>query len=158
MAKVIILGKTEAQDTYVVFTGKGVMLSRSVRRIATEWKSHLGFYVHFNAPAWCFKTGFGSRLIPTRRTLEALPAFSDAPAGPVLPSALHDPDGEAVRKKAQEEQREESEMQSMAKMDFPAGPHTQVSQHRLPQRHQQKLQLLVRQRMQELLTRRWSLI
>ena len=48
--RVIVLGKTESQYTYVVFTGKSVMLSRSVRRIATDWKNHLGFYIHFNAP------------------------------------------------------------------------------------------------------------
>ena len=48
--RVIVLGKTESQDTYVVFTGRSVMLSRSVRRIATDWKNHLGFYIHFNAP------------------------------------------------------------------------------------------------------------
>ena len=118
--RVIILGKTESQDTYVVFTGKGVMLSRSVRRIATDWKSHMGFYIYFNAPTWCFKTGFGSRIIPTRRSVEATPASDRAPIGPVLPSALHDADGEAVRKKAQEELREESELKSMEKQDHPA--------------------------------------
>ena len=40
--RVIILGKTESQDTYVVFTGKGVMLSRSVRRLEKPpWLLHL---------------------------------------------------------------------------------------------------------------------
>ena len=96
------------------------MLSRSVRRIATDWKSHMGFYVYFNAPTWCFKTGFGSRIIPTRRSVEAVPASDRAPIGPVLPSALHDADGEAVRKKAQEELREETELKSMEKQDHPA--------------------------------------
>ena len=37
--------------------------------------------------------------------------------GPVLPSVLHDADGEAVRKKAQEEQREEQEKQAMGNED-----------------------------------------
>ena len=39
--RVIVLGKTEAQDTYVVFTGSTAMLTKSVRRIATDWKCHL---------------------------------------------------------------------------------------------------------------------
>ena len=80
----------------------------------------MGFYVYFNAPTWCFKTGFGSRIIPTRRSVEAVPASDRAPIGPVLPSALHDADGEAVRKKAQEELREETELKSMEKQDHPA--------------------------------------
>ena len=56
--RVLVLGKTEAQDTYIVFTGSTVMLTRSIRRIATDWKCHLGFYLHFNAPTWQFKSGF----------------------------------------------------------------------------------------------------
>ena len=87
------------------------MLSRSIRRI------DLGFYVHFNAPTWCFKTGFGSRIIPTRRTVEPLPASNVAPIGPVMPSSFHDADGEAVRAKAQEEKREEGEQQLMGVED-----------------------------------------
>ena len=47
--RVIVLGKTESQDTYVVFTGSTIMLTRSVRRIATDWKCHLGFFLHFNS-------------------------------------------------------------------------------------------------------------
>ena len=115
--RVLVLGKTEGQDTYVVFTGKNVMLSRSIRRIATDWKAHLGYYVHFNAPTWCFKTGFGSRIIPTRRTVEPLPASNAAPIGPVMPSPLHDADGEAVRAQAQEEKREEGEQHLMGVED-----------------------------------------
>ena len=33
--RVTVLGKTESQDTYVTFTGTKIMLTRSVRRIAT---------------------------------------------------------------------------------------------------------------------------
>ena len=75
-------------------------------------------YSHFNAPTWCFKTGFGGRIIPSRCTVEGLPAPSNAPVGPVLPSILRDANGEAVTQKAQEE----AEMHPMAKMDFPSEP------------------------------------
>ena len=54
-------------------------------------------YTH-TSPTWCFKTGFGGRLIPTR-TVETLPAPRNAPTGPVFPSAFHDADG-AVKQKA----------------------------------------------------------
>ena len=70
MARVLMLGKTEGQDTFVVYTGSSVMRSRSVRRIQTDWKSHLGFYIHFDAPTWRFKAGFGGRVLPIKRTVE----------------------------------------------------------------------------------------
>ena len=73
---VIVLGKTESQDTYVVFTGTAVMLTRSVRRVSTDWKCHLGFYLHFNAPTWKFKTGFGGRVVPTNELLKVFPQVS----------------------------------------------------------------------------------
>eukprot|EP00435_Cladocopium_sp_Y103_P064486 s357_g26.t1 len=87
--RVIMLGKTESQDTYVVFTGSGVMLTKSVRGIQCEWKAYLGFYIHFNAPTWQFKPGFGGRIIPTKRTVEPSPESAQLPVGPVLPSILH---------------------------------------------------------------------
>jgi hypothetical protein len=40
--------ESEAQGTYIVFTGSTVMLTRSIRRIDTDWNCHLGFYLHFN--------------------------------------------------------------------------------------------------------------
>ena len=39
--RVIVLGKTESQDSCVVFRGKSVMACGSVSRIATNWKNHL---------------------------------------------------------------------------------------------------------------------
>ena len=97
--RVIVLGKTEAQDTYVVFTGQSVMLTRSIRRISTDWKCHLGFYLHFNAPTWRFKAGFGGRVVPTKRAVPAKSASFSLPQGPVLPSPLHDKDAEDVKQK-----------------------------------------------------------
>jgi hypothetical protein len=78
---------------------------------------NLGFYIHFDAPTWKFKAGFGGRVIPTKRSVEPLPESQQPPLGPVLPSVLHDVDGEAVRKKAHEEQREEQEKQAMGNED-----------------------------------------
>jgi len=131
--KVLVLGKAEGQDIYVVFTGRGVMQSRSIRRIATDWKAHLGSCVHFNAPTWCFKTGLGSRIIPTRRTVEPWPASSAEPVGPVLPSALHGADGEAVKQKAREEKQEEGELQAMGAEDVrPKHPESEAATTSIP--------------------------
>ena len=108
--RVIMLGKAECQDTFVVFTGSGVMLTKSVRRIQCDWKSHLGFYIQFNAPTWQFKPGFGGHIIPTKRTVEPISQAAQPPVGPVLPSMLYDADEEAVRRKTAEEKQEESEV------------------------------------------------
>ena len=101
--RALMLGKTEGQDTFVVYTGTSVMLARSVRRIQSDWKSHLGFFIHFDAPTWRFKAGFGGRVIPTKRTVDPMSASQQQPLGPILPSQFHDADGAAVRKKAEEE-------------------------------------------------------
>ena len=115
--RVIVLGKTEAQDTYVVFTGQSVMLTRSIRRISTDWKCHLGFFLHFNAPTWRFKAGFGGRVLPTKRHVAGQPASFNAPVGAVLPSAFHDKDAEDVKQKQLEEKAEERETFSMGQED-----------------------------------------
>eukprot|EP00435_Cladocopium_sp_Y103_P063886 s153_g25.t1 len=115
--RVLVLGKTEAQDTYIVFTGQSIMLTRSVRRIATDWKCHLGFYLHFNSPTWRSKTGFGGRIIPAKRSIGGESASFKPPDAPVLPHPLHDADGEAVRKKMIEEKGEERETAAMGEED-----------------------------------------
>ena len=108
--RVLVLGKTEAQDTYIVFTGSAVMLTRSIRRISTDWKCHLGFYFHFiNAPTWQFKSGFGGRVIPTRKTVLGRSASFEPPAAPVLSHPLYGADAEAVKKKMLEEKAEKRE-------------------------------------------------
>ena len=55
--RMIFLGKVEAQDSFVCFDGGNIVLTKSVRRVATSWKSHLGFYVSFKNASWEFKTG-----------------------------------------------------------------------------------------------------
>ena len=115
--RVIVLGKTESQDTYVVFTGSTIMLTRSVRRIATDWKCHLGFFLHFNSPTWRFKAGFGGRIIPTKRSVEGQSASFVAPQTAVLPSPFHDKDAEDVKQKMLEEKAEARESLSMGQED-----------------------------------------
>ena len=127
--RVIVLGKTESQDTYVVFTGAAVMLTRSVRRVSTDWKNHLGFYLHFNAPTWKFKTGFGGRVVPTKRAVEGISASFQAPQGDVLPSSFHDAEAEAVKNKAAEEKLEEREMVSMGHEDKTFDPRDKAVAH-----------------------------
>ena len=117
--RVIVLGKTETQDTYVVFTGSTIMLTRSVRRIATDWKCHLGFYLHFNSPTLRFKAGLGGRIIPTKRSVEGQSASFAAPQTAVLPSPVHDKDAEDVKRKMLEERTEERETLSMGQEDKP---------------------------------------
>ena len=115
----IVLGKTESQDTYVVFTGTAVMLTRSVRRVSTDWKCHLGFYLHFNAPTWKFKTGFGGRVVPKKRAVEGISASFQ----------VHDAEAEAVKNKAAEEKLEEREMVSMGHEDKTFDPRDKAVAH-----------------------------
>ena len=95
------------------------MLTRSIRRIATDWKCHLGFYLHFNCPALSFKAGFGGRIIPTKRSVERQSASFAAPQTAVLPSPFHDKDAEDVKQKMIEEKTEERESLSMGEEDKP---------------------------------------
>eukprot|EP00435_Cladocopium_sp_Y103_P018358 s4574_g4.t1 len=102
--RVLVLGKTETQDTYIVYIGSAIMLTRSVRRIATL---QLGR----------FKSGFGGRIIPTKCSIAGQSASFKPPDTPVLPHPLHDADGEAVRKKMIEEKGEEREAHAMGSED-----------------------------------------
>ena len=81
MAKSPYAWQTEGQDTFVVYTGTSVMLARSVRCIQSDWKSHLGFFIHFDAPTWRFKAGFGGCVIPTKRTVDPISASQQQPPG-----------------------------------------------------------------------------
>ena len=71
--RVIVLGKTEAQDTNVVFTGRSVMLTRSIRRISTDWKCHLGFSTSMHQRGDS-KQVLGGRVGPTRADSETVHA------------------------------------------------------------------------------------
>ena len=115
--RMLFLGKVEGQDSFILYNGSHVMLSRSIRRIDSDWKEYLGFFMHFHAPTWDFKTGYGGRIVSTKTKLEAQTVSFTKPLGDVEPSKLHDAEAEAVRLKAREEQREESEIAAMGQED-----------------------------------------
>ena len=65
--KSLFLGKTEGQDSFVVYDGERILLTKSVRRIGQDWGLSLAFYKEFKCPTFDYQTGFGSRIIPTKR-------------------------------------------------------------------------------------------
>lgn len=76
------------------------MLTRSVRKIETDWKCHMGgSYLRFNSPTWRSKTSFGGKMIPTKRSIQGQIASFKPPDAPVLPPLSHDADAEAVKEK-----------------------------------------------------------
>lgn len=110
--RMICIGKVEAQDTFVLYTGSQVVSSRSIRRIFGDWKTHMRFHVHFDAPTWNFKVGYGGRVVPTKfKTIPRSVGFK-MPKDPIEPSGFYGADAEAVKEKAKEEQREEREVES----------------------------------------------
>eukprot|EP00435_Cladocopium_sp_Y103_P042490 s2990_g11.t1 len=115
--RMIFLTKSETHDSYLLYEGTGLVLTRSIRRIDTNWKSHLAYCKSF--PCWSFeyRSGFGSRVLPTKATKAALGASAAAPVGSVEPSPFVDEDAEAVKQKHLEEVREENEAQEMALHD-----------------------------------------
>ena len=44
--RMIFLGKAETQNSYVLCDGQSIVLSKSVRRINSSWRSHLAYYLH----------------------------------------------------------------------------------------------------------------
>ena len=121
--RALFLGKVDGQDSFLLYSGSHLVLTRSIRRIDTDWKGHLAFYSAFKCNSWEYKSGFGGRVVPTKIKREALSVGFHPPRGEIEPSAFHDADAEAVREKAREELREESERVEMGAHD---------DQHELP--------------------------
>ena len=118
--RMLFLGKVENQDSFLLFNGSSLVLTRSVRRINTDWKTHLKYYLQFNPFSWQFKVGFGGRVVPTKRRAPGPRAVTFAPPqGEVAPARLVNEEAEAVKQKAVEERREEKESSSMAAHDSP---------------------------------------
>ena len=116
--RMIYLGKVENQDSFLLYNGTSLLLTRSVRRINTDWRTHMKFHLNLNLHSWQYKVGFGSRVVPTKKRGVAPRGVSfAAPLGDVAPSALVDEEAEAVKKKAQEEKQEEHETAQMSGHD-----------------------------------------
>ena len=113
------VGKTEPHDTYILYDGSGLVLTRSVRRIDVNWKSHLKYYNMFSHWSWEYKPGYGGGVLPTKSSKTALGAAYSGPTGSIEPSPFVDEDAEAVRQKHLEEVREEDETNEMSLHDRP---------------------------------------
>ena len=115
--KALFLGKTEGQDSFIVYDGTKVLLTKSIRRIGRDWGLSLAYFKEFNCPTFDYQTGFGSRIIPTKREAVALPALPNLVPLESIAVKAKDLEAEAVIKKAIEENREEDETKRMSGND-----------------------------------------
>ena len=104
-AKQQLGGKSDTQNSFVLFDGQSIVLSKSIRRISTTWRSHLAHYLHCKRYSWQFKSGFGARILPTMKRAIPQSASFEVPLAPIESSKLHDPDAEAVIEFAEQEKR-----------------------------------------------------
>ena len=118
-SRMIFLGKVDPQDSFILYNGVNLVLVKSIRRIQTDWRGHLAFYVNFKCSSFDYKSGFGGRVVPTKANRSAVGASFNQPQGTIQPSAFYDEDGAAVIEKAKEEKREELESSKMALWDRP---------------------------------------
>ena len=116
--RMIFLGKAETQNSYVLFDGQAIVLSRSVRRISTTWRSHMAYYLHCKCFSWQFKAGFGPRVLPTMKKAIPKAVGFDMPLGPIEDdNKLHDKEAEAVIQFAEAEQKSQEEQRAMSAED-----------------------------------------
>ena len=113
----LFLGKVDSQDSFLLYSGSHLVLTRSIRRIDSDWRNFLAFYTTFKCNSWEYKSGFGGRVVPTKIKREALSAGFQVPQGEIEPSSFHDKDAEDVREQARAELREEAERAAMGEED-----------------------------------------
>ena len=89
-------------------------------RISKSWKGHLAFYVAFKSVSWEYRAGLGGRVVPTRAGREPISSSFSLPQGAFEQSAFYDAEGEAVREKAREWEREEAELAGIMGQDRPS--------------------------------------
>ena len=65
----LMLGKTEAQDAWIIGDGVDVMLSRSIRRVDQPWSRFLAYYSGLQTHSFVYQTNFGGRIVPTKRKI-----------------------------------------------------------------------------------------
>ena len=68
----LFLGKVDGQDSFLLYSGSHLVLTRNIRRIDADWKDHLAFFTTFRCNSWEYKFGFGGRVVPTKIKREAL--------------------------------------------------------------------------------------
>ena len=117
--RMLFLGKVDGQDSFLLFNGTALILTRSVRRVKTNWVSHMAFYMEFNLYSWQYKDEFGGRVQPTKPRVTPRAVSFAPPVGVIQPSSLVDEDAEAVKQKAREEKPEVHELQRRAGFDKP---------------------------------------
>lgn len=86
--RMVFLGKSDPQDTYILYNGSGLVITRSIRRISTVWRRHLPFYMNFKCWSWQYKTGVGGRFVLSKNQPQAVSGSFKAPAGQIEPSAF----------------------------------------------------------------------
>ena len=64
-----MLGKTEAQDAWIIGDGVDVMLSRSIRRVDQPWSRFLAYFSGHQTHSFVYQTNFGGRIVPTKRKI-----------------------------------------------------------------------------------------
>ena len=116
-SRMLFVGKADPQDSFILYNGSNLVLEKSVRRIQTDWRGHLAFYVNFKCPSYDYQSGFGGRVVPTKGSRAAISASFKQPQGAIEPSAFYDADGAAVIER--EEKQEELENQQVALYDRP---------------------------------------
>ena len=115
--RMLLLGKAESQNSFVLCDGQAIVLSSSVRRISTTWRSHMAYSLHCKCFSWQFRSGFGPRVLPTMKRAVPKAVSFDVPLGPIEDSRLHDKDAEDVIQHAEAEQRAQEEQSAMASQD-----------------------------------------
>jgi len=109
----------EGQDSFIVHDRSHIPLTKSIRRIGQSWGLSLAYFKEFSCPSLDYQTGFGSRIIPTKRKALALPAATSLVPLESIVVKKRDPEAEAAAKQAVEENREEGELQRMKRADDP---------------------------------------
>ena len=87
-------GKLILKTALCFSMGQSIVLSKSIRRISTTWRSHLAYYLHCHCKcySWQFKSGFGARILPTMKKAIPQSASLEVPLAPIESSKLHDPE------------------------------------------------------------------